>query len=99
MRMETDQGGAVPPAAATDTYPTTGKVVRYDCGWLGCDEIPLVVRRQFQALEVGDIVEFLVYEASSKEDPPPFCRMLGQRILSAEPQEDGALLIRVQRAK
>ena len=50
-------------------------------------------------LEVGDIVEFIVYEASSKEDTPPFCRMLGQRILSVEPQEDGGLLIRVQRAR
>lgn len=93
--MAMDQGDTALP----DAQPATGKVVRYDCGWLGCDEMPLVVRRQFQALEVGDIVEFLVYEASSKEDTPPFCRMLGQRILSAEPQEDGALLIRVQRAR
>ena len=97
--METDQGSPALPAAASEANPTTGKVVRYDCGWLGCDEIPMVVKRQFQSLEVGDIVEFLVYEASSKEDTPPFCRMLGQRILSAEPQEDGALLIRVQRAR
>ena len=97
--MASDQGGRALPAAAGDAHHATGKVVRYDCGWLGCDEIPLVVRRQFQALDVGDIVEFLVYEASSKEDTPPFCRMLGQRILSVDPQEDGGLLIRVMRAR
>src|SRR5262245_44508671 len=99
MRMAMDHAGDVLPAAAPGAQPTAGKVVRYDCGWLGCDEIPMVVRRQFQALDVGDIAEFLVYEASSKEDTPAFCRMLGQRILSAEPQEDGALLIRVERAR
>jgi TusA-related sulfurtransferase len=97
--MATDHGGPALPAAAGDAHPATGKVVRYDCGWLGCDEIPLVVRRQFQALDVGDIVEFLVYEASSKEDTPSFCRLLGQRILSTEPQADGGLLIRVERAR
>lgn len=97
--METDQGSSALGAAETDAQPATGKVVRYDCGWLGCDEMPMVVRRQFQTVEVGDVVEFLVYEPSSKEDTPPFCRMLGHRVLSIDPQEDGALLIRVERAR
>jgi len=93
--METDQGSA----AETDAQPATGEVVRYDCGWLGCDAMPMVVRRQFQTVEVGDVVEFLVYDPSSKQDVPPFCRMLGHRVLSIDPREDGALLIRVERAR
>jgi TusA-related sulfurtransferase len=77
----------------------TGKTVRYDCGWVGCDEMPMIVRRQLQEVEVGDVVEFLVREPSSKEDTPPFCRMLGHRIISTDQQEDGVLMIRVERAR
>ena len=84
----------------TEASTATGKVVRYDCGWVGCDEMPMIVRRQFQQVEVGDVVEFLVREPSSKEDTPPFCRMLGHRILSVEPQEEeGAVVIRVERSR
>ena len=97
--MATDQGDTALPASGTDGQPATGKVVRHDFGWLGCDAVPMVIRRQFQAVEIGDIVEFVVYEPSSKEDTPPFCRMLGQRVLSIDRQEDGAHLIRVQRAR
>jgi TusA-related sulfurtransferase len=84
----------------TEASAETGKVLRYDCGWIGCDEMPVIVRRQFQQVEVGDVVEFIVREASSKEDTPPFCRMLGHRILAVEPQEEeGAVLIRVERSR
>lgn len=84
----------------TEASTEAGKVLRYDCGWIGCDEMPVIVRRQFQQVEVGDVVEFIVREASSKEDTPPFCRMLGHRILAVEPQEEeGAVLIRVERSR
>jgi TusA-related sulfurtransferase len=97
--MATDQGGTALGAAETTATDTGGKIVRYDCGWVGCDEIPMIVRRQLQEVEVGDVVEFLVRESSSKEDTPPFCRMLGHRILATDLQEDGALVIRVERAR
>jgi TusA-related sulfurtransferase len=97
--MATDQGGTVLGAAETAAEPAAGKIIRYDCGWVGCDEIPMIVRRHLQDVEVGDVVEFLVRESSSKEDTPPFCRMLGHRILSTDLQEDGALVIRVERAR
>ena len=97
--MATDQGGTALGAAETDAQSAGGKTVRYDCGWLGCDAMPMVIRRQFQSVEVGDVVEFLVYEASSKEDTPPFCRMLGHRVISIDEQEDGAHVIRVERAR
>jgi TusA-related sulfurtransferase len=97
--MAIDQGSSALDAAETGAEPTAGKIVRYDCGWVGCDEIPMIVRRHLQGVEVGDVVEFLVREPSSKEDTPPFCRMLGHRILSTDLQEDGALVIRVERAR
>lgn len=97
--MATDHGGAALGAAETPAQPAGGKTVRYDCGWLGCDAVPMVVRRQLQSIEVGDVIEFIVYEPSSKEDTPAFCRMLGHRVLALEPQEDGALVIRVERAR
>jgi TusA-related sulfurtransferase len=98
--MATNQGDAALGTPETEAAPLeTGKVVRYDCGWVGCDEMPMIVRRHLQEVEVGDIVEFLVREPSSKEDTPPFCRMLGHRILSTDLEEDGALVIRVARAR
>jgi TusA-related sulfurtransferase len=97
--MAMDQGGSALGAAETDAQPTGGKTVRYDCGWVGCDEMPMIVRRQLQEVEVGDVVEFVVREPSSKEDTPPFCRMLGHRILATDQQEDGVLVIRVERAR
>jgi TusA-related sulfurtransferase len=97
--MATDQGGTALGAAGTEAQDTGGKIVRYDCGWVGCDAMPMIVRRQLQEVEVGDVVEFLVYDPSSKEDTPPFCRMLGHRIISSDLQEDGALVIRVERAR
>jgi TusA-related sulfurtransferase len=97
--MATEQGGAAIGAPQTETQTDGDKIVRYDCGWVGCDEMPMIVRRHLQAVEVGDVVEFLVYEPSSKEDTPPFCRMLGHRILAVDQQEDGGLVIRVERAR
>jgi TusA-related sulfurtransferase len=97
--MGMDERSSTLGAAEADEPVADGKTVRYDCGWLGCDAIPMVVRRQLQSVEVGDVVEFLVYEPSSKEDTPPFCRMLGHRIISVDEQEDGALVIRVERAR
>ena len=97
--MAMDQGSSALGAAETGSQPDAGKIVRYDCGWVGCDEMPMIVRRHLQEVEVGAIVEFLVREPSSKEDTPPFCRMLGHRIISTDVQEDGALVIRVERAR
>jgi TusA-related sulfurtransferase len=76
-----------------------GRVVRYDAGWMGCDRMPMVQRRQLQAVDVGDIVEFVVYDPSSKEDVPSFARMLGHRVRWIKEQDDGALLIAVERMR
>jgi TusA-related sulfurtransferase len=97
--MAMEQGGAAVGAAETEAPQQGGKVVRFDCGWVGCDEMPMIVRRQLQEVEVGDIVEFVVREPSSKEDTPPFCRMLGHRVISTDQQRDGVVVIRVERAR
>ena len=94
-----DEGNAALGAPEAESRIGERKTLRYDCGWLGCDEMPMVTRRLFQSVEVGDVIEFLVREPSSKEDTPPFCRMLGHRILSIEEQEDGARVIAVERAR
>lgn len=97
--MASEQVDPAVGASESTAQESGGKTVRYDCGWLGCDAMPMIVRRQFQTVEVGDVVEFLVYEPSSKEDTPSFCRMLGHRVISIDEQADGAHLIRVERAR
>lgn len=76
-----------------------GRVVRFDAGWLGCDRMPMVQRRQLQTVEIGDIIEFVVYDPSSKEDVPSFARMLGHRVRWIKAQDDGAALIAVERMR
>ena len=93
-----EPGGEVRETGGVDHAPT-GRVVRFDAGWMGCDVMPMQIRRQLQAVEVGDVVEFVVYESSSKEDTPSFARMLGHRVRSMEEQDDGALVIAVERAR
>jgi TusA-related sulfurtransferase len=91
-------GSDVGPGEA-GTKEQSGKVVRFDAGWMGCDKMPMHVRRQLQAVDVGDVVEFAVCDPSSKEDVPPFARMLGHRVRSIQEQGDGALIIAVERMR
>ena len=87
------------PGSVTTPDEHVGRVVRFDAGWLGCDRMPMIQRRQLQAVEIGDIVEFVVYDPSSKEDVPSFARMLGHRVRWVKMQDDGAALIAVQRMR
>lgn len=66
---------------------------------MGCDELPMHTRRQLEAVDVGDIVEFVVHDPSAKEDVAPFARMLGHHVLSVEEQPDGAAVIAVERSQ
>jgi TusA-related sulfurtransferase len=94
--VTTDSGPG--PAEATPDEETL-RIVRFDAGWMGCDRMPMVERRQLQAVEIGDVVEFVVYDPSSKEDVPSFARMLGHRVRWIREQDDGAALIAVQRMR
>lgn len=93
--MTDEQPGETPVTALDDV----GRVIRYDAGWLACDRMPMVQRRQLQAVEIGDVVEFVVHDPSAKEDVPSFARMLGHRVRWIKEQPDGALLIAVQRMR
>jgi len=71
-----------------------------DVGDMSCGEgLPMEFRRNMQALEVGDTIEFVVRDPSAKEDLPPLARMMGHRILSEEESDDGALSVIVERAR
>ncbi len=72
----------------------------YDAGMMGCGEgLHREFRRQMQALEVGDIMQFLVRDPSAKEDLPPLARMMGFRIRSQEMRDDGTMSLVVERAR
>lgn len=87
------------PGPTTTSDEDVGRIVRFDAGWMGCDRMPMIQRRQLQAVDVGDVVEFVVYDPSSKEDVPSFARMLGHRVRWINELDDGGLVIAVQRMR
>ena len=76
-----------------------GRIIVFDAGWMGCDVLPMAFRRQMQAVALGDVVEFTVFDPSAKEDLPSLARMMGHRILRSEQREDGAIVVSVERAR
>jgi TusA-related sulfurtransferase len=66
---------------------------------MGCDGLPMEFRRNMQALEVGDTIEFVLRDPAAKEDLPPLARMMGHRVVSEDELEGGALSVVVERAK
>ncbi len=77
----------------------SGRVTRFDAGWMGCDLLPMEFRRRMQAAGLGDIVEFVVFDPSAKEDLPCLARMMGHRIRWTEEGELGAMIVSVERAR
>ena len=75
------------------------RVTRFDAGWMGCDLLPMEFRRRMQAVGLGDIVEFVVFDPSAKEDLPSLARMMGHRILWTEAGEGGAMIVSIERAR
>ncbi len=72
----------------------------FDAGAMGCGEgLHREFRRQMQALDVGDVMEFLVRDPSAKEDLPPLARMMGFRIRSQAQRDDGVMSLVVERAR
>jgi TusA-related sulfurtransferase len=56
-------------------------------------------RRNMQALEVGEEIEFVLRDPSAREDLPPLARMMGHRVVSEEELDGGALSVVVERAR
>ena len=75
---------AVPKIIGEDGEPI-GRVVRYDAGWLGCDRLPMIQRRQLQAVEVGDVVEFVVYDRRPRRTSPVRAHARPSRALDPTP--------------
>ena len=72
----------------------------YNAGDAGCgDGLHMEFRRQVLAIEVGQLLEFVVRDPSAKEDLPPLARMMGHRIRTVQEREDGTLSLVVERAR
>lgn len=73
---------------------------RLDAGWQGCgDGLPGELRAVMSRLELGDTAEVTVRDPSAKADLPSLARLMGHRVVSEEPFDDGRLVITVERAK
>lgn len=89
-----------PELRSATVDPATRVVCSYDAGAAGCgDGLHMEFRRQIQALEVGQLLEFVVRDPSAKEDLPPLARMMGHRIWTMQEREDGSLSLVVERAR
>ena len=66
---------------------------------MGCDALPTAFRRQMQSVAVGDVVDFILFDPSAKEDTPSLARMMGHKILRSEQRDDGALVVSVERGR
>lgn len=83
-----------------DSEPAMPLACSYDAGAAGCgDGLHMEFRRQIQALDVGELLEFVVRDPSAKEDLPPLARMMGHRIRTMQEREDGSLSVVVERAR
>ncbi|MPZ72403.1 MAG: hypothetical protein GEU74_04115 [Nitriliruptorales bacterium] len=74
------------------------KVAHFDAGDRGCgDGLAGEFRRHIDAVAVGEQLRVTVRDPAAKADIPPVARMLGHRVLSEEPLNDGRLVITVER--
>jgi TusA-related sulfurtransferase len=70
----------------------------FDAGTLSCaDGLAQEFRRRILAIPQGDVLEVQTSDPAAKEDLPPLARMMGHKIVSVEPSDDGRLLIMVER--
>ena len=54
-----------------------------DAGPSGCGELLVLIHRQLQALESGQILAVQAYDPGAREDVPAWCRMTGHHLLAA----------------
>jgi TusA-related sulfurtransferase len=69
-----------------------------DAGWEGCgSSLPREFRAAIGRVGPGETVTVTVRDPSAKADLPSLARLLGHRVLSEEPFDDGRLVIIVER--
>jgi TusA-related sulfurtransferase len=72
----------------------------FDAGTMGCaDGLAGEFSRRIRSIGVGDVLTVVARDPAAKEDLPPLARMLGQRVLSVDHNDDGSLSITVERVK
>lgn len=57
---------------------------QWDAGDLGCGELVGELRLRLRALADGEIMELTARDPGAREDLPSWCRLTGNRLLSAE---------------
>jgi HD-GYP domain-containing protein (c-di-GMP phosphodiesterase class II)/TusA-related sulfurtransferase len=73
---------------------------RCDAGDMGCaDGLAQEFRRRIASVPVGASLKVVVNDPAAKEDLPSLTRLLGQRVIATEAQDDGRLTITMERQK
>ena len=75
-------------------------VHRYDAGTLGCaDGLAGAFRTRIGQIPVGDALVVVARDPAAREDLPSLARLLGNRIVSIETNDDGHLELIVERGR
>ncbi len=78
----------------------SGMLHTFDAGTMGCaDGLSGEFSRRIKSIAVGDVLTVVARDPAAKEDLPPLARMMGQRVLSVDHNDDGSLSITVERVK
>ena len=78
----------------------SGVLHTFDAGTMGCaDGLSGEFSRRIKSIAVGDVLTVVARDPAAKEDLPPLARMMGQQVLSVDPNEDGSLSITVERVR
>jgi TusA-related sulfurtransferase len=78
----------------------SGVLHTFDAGTMGCaDGLSGEFSRRIKSIRVGDVLTVVARDPAAKEDLPPLARMLGQRVLSVDHNDDGSLSITVERVR
>ncbi len=73
---------------------------RFDAGTMGCtDGLSGEFRRQILGIQVGETLEVVARDPSARSDLPSLARMMGHHVQAVETQDDGSLLITVERGR
>ena len=83
-----------------DDQEESGRLHTFDAGTMGCaDGLTGEFARRIRTVALGDVLQVVARDPAAKQDLPPLARMLGQRVLSVDDNEDGSLSIVVERVK
>lgn len=71
---------------------------RLDAAGLLCPEPVMLLHRSVRNVQVGQCIEVVATDPSTKRDIPNFCRFLGHELLS-EKEEDGRFIYLIRKGK